>query len=234
MSNPLSDLNNFNSFLEKASQQITCDSECQQQNQSQQLETNYLNAKSNLLLAEPNYQAAKEEYYTFVDGQNGYNEMMEQEYTTKSQVITQTYKSNYNDDVNKIESLLKTYNGILINLINVVDLYEQYKEENTELFLKLKNETNDVLTNERKTYYEDQNIDSLNKYYQYILLVIYIITVICFALFSLFYPSQFNWKIRALMFLLFIALPFISTFLLGKIIQLIYWIFGLLPKNVYL
>jgi hypothetical protein len=228
------DLNKFNSFIESASQQIACGKECQKQKKAEQLKTNYLNAQANLSLAGPQYEVAKKDYYTYVDGQSGYNQMMEDEYTSKSQLIVQTFNNNYNDEISKIKSMLETYDGILINLINVVDLYKQYKTENAELFLKLKNETNDVLTNERKTYYEDQNIDSLNKYYYYILLIIYIITVICFAIFSLFYPSQSSWKIKGSLFLLFLVLPFISTFLLGKIIQFVYWIFGLLPKNVYL
>jgi hypothetical protein len=228
------DLNKFNSFIEAASKQVACGTECQKQKKTEQLKTNYLNAQANLSLAGPQYELAKKEYYTYVDGQGGYNGIMEDEHTSKSQIIVQTFNNNYKDEINKIKSMLETYDGILINLINVVDLYKQYKTENAELFLKLKNETNDILTNERKTYYEDQNIDSLNKYYYYILLIIYIITVICFAIFSLFYPSQSTWKIKGSLFLLFLVLPFISTFLLGKIIQFVYWIFGLLPKNVYL
>ena len=39
---------------------------------------------------------------------------------------------------------------------------------------KFKEQSNDVLTNNRKTYYEDQNITSLNSIYYYILLIIYI------------------------------------------------------------
>ena len=228
------DLNKFNSFIEAASQQVACGTECREQKQAEQLKNKYLNAQANLSLAVPQYELAKKEYYTYVDGESGYNQVMEEQHVNNSQVVVQTFNKNYNDEINKIKSLLGTYDSILVNLINVVDLYKQYKEENAKLFLNYKNGTNDILTNERKTYYEDQNIDSLNSYYYYILLVIYIITVICYAIFSLFYPSQTSWKIRGLLFLLFLALPFISTFALGKIIQLIYWVFGLLPKNVYL
>lgn len=226
--------NNFNSFLKAASQQIACGTECQQQKQAAQLKTNYLNAQSNLHLAKPQYDIAKKEYYTYVDGQSGYNQMMEQEYTNKSEKISNTFKKKYNDEINKIKSLLKTYKGLWVNLNNIVDLYEQYKSENLYLFKKLKIDSNNILTNERKTYYEDQNIDNLNTFYYYILLVIYVIVVICFIFFSVIYSSQTSWIIRGVYILLFIALPFISTFVLGRLIQLLYWVFGLLPKNVYL
>jgi hypothetical protein len=228
------DLNNFNSFLQAASDQISCGTDCQQQNQANQLKTNYVNAEANLHLARPQFDIAKKEYYTYVDGQSGYNQMMEQEYTNNSEQISNTFKQNFNDEINKVKSLLDTYGGILINFRNVVDLYTQYKEENAYLYKKYKTDTNDTLTNERKTYYEDQNITSLQSFYKYILIIIYVIVVICYVVFSLMYPSQTSWKIRILLFILFVALPFISSFILGKLIQLLYWIFGLLPKNVYL
>ena len=98
---------------------------------------------------------------------------------------------------------------------------------------ELKNETNDVLTNERKTYYEDQENGYLNVYYYYFLFVIYCIIFICFCIFSIIYPSSINWKIRLFLGLIFVILPFISTWILGKTIQLLYWLFDLLPKNVY-
>lgn len=228
------DLNNFNSFLQAASDQISCGTDCQQQNQANQLKTNYVNAEANLHLARPQFDIAKKEYYTHVDGQSGYNQMMEQEYTNNSEQISNTFKQNFNDEINKVKSLLDTYGGILINFRNVVDLYTQYKEENAYLYKKYKTDTNDTLTNERKTYYEDQNITSLQSFYKYILIIIYVIVVICYVVFSLMYPSQTSWKIRIILFILFVALPFISSFILGKLIQLLYWIFGLLPKNVYL
>lgn len=227
------DLNKFNSFLNSAAETIACGPKCQQLKKAEQLKDNYLQAESNLTLAEPQFQIAKQNYYTYVSGQAGYNEMMEEEYSQKADMIVEKFKENYGEEITKIKSELATYNGLVINFRNVVDLYKNYKKENILLFKKLKDETNDVLTNERKTFYEDQQIDSLNKYYVYILWTIYVITVICFAIFSLVYPSQTSLLIRIFTLLIFIILPFISTWILGKIIQIIYWLYSLLPKNVY-
>lgn len=227
------DLNNFNSFLDKANQAISCGQECQKQKTEQQLKDNYLNAQKNLTLAEPEYQMARKNYYVYVSGEGEYNEMMREEYRQKADLIVEKFKENFQEDVAKIKSELETYNGTLINFRNIVDLHRQYKEENIRLFKKLKTDTNDILTNERKTFYEDQQNETLNSYYVYILWVIYTIVVICLIIFSLFFPSQTNWKIRLGLVILFIILPFISTWVLGKIIYIVYWLFGLLPKNVY-
>ena len=227
------DLNKFNSFLDKATQAISCNSDCQKQQLEQKLKDKYLNAQSNLSLAEPEFQVAKQNYYTYVSGQNGYNEMIEEELKQAADLIIQTFKENYADEIGKIKSQLETYNGLLINFRNVVDLDKKYKKENRQLYKQLKENTNDILTNERKTYYEDQQISSLNSYYYYILWIIYIVVVLCFIVFSLIYPSQSGSRTKILLIVIFVTLPFISTFILGKIIFIVYWLFGLLPKNVY-
>lgn len=227
-------IDKFNSFIQAASQQISCGTECQKQKKAKELKDKYENAQANLSLAEPQYQISKKEYYSYVDGENGYNQMLEEEESSKADKISEKLTEEIDKITNNINSSLQTYDGLLINFRNVFDLFRQYKKENIFLEKKFKEQSNDVLTNNRKTYYEDQNITSLNSIYYYILLIIYIIVVICFIIFSLIYPSQISLKIRLLLLIVFISLPFVSTFILGKIIELIYWIFSLLPKNVYL
>ena len=227
------DLNKFNSFLDSAAQTIACGSDCQREKKSDELKNKYLTAESNLSLAEPQYQIAKQNYYTFISGQSGYDEMMESEYSKKAEMIGQKFKESYNEEISKIKTQLDSYNGLFINLRNVMDLYKQYKKENIALFKQLKDDANDILTNERKTYYEEQQIESLNGYYRYILWIIYIIVVICFAIFSLMYPSQTSLFVKLLLLAAFIVLPFVSTWVLGSIIKLVYWLFTFLPKNVY-
>jgi len=227
------DLNKFNSFLDQATQAISCGSDCQKQRTEQELKDKYLYAQSNLTLAEPEFQLAKRNYYTYVSGENGYNEMIEKELKEISDITVEKYKETYHDEIEKIKSQLETYNGLLLNFTNVVDLDRKYKRENKQLYNQLKEDTNDILTNERKTYYEDQGNESLNNYYYYILWIIYIVVLICLVIFSLLYPSQSGLKSKLFLIAFFIVLPFISTWILGKVIYIAYWLFGLLPKNVY-
>ena len=214
-------INKFNSFLDKATKSILCDSKCQKKQTAEELKNKYLNSETNLVLAKPEYDLAKKKYYTFISGQNGYDEILENELNTESDDIIKKFKISLKEEIDKIKIQLDTYNGILINFINIL------------LFNKLKKESNDIFTNDRKTYYEDQEIDLLKNYYSYILIVIYIIVVLCFGVFSQIYPSNSSWKIKLFLFIFFIILPFISTWVFGKIIQMIYWLYGLLPKNIY-
>jgi len=227
------DLNNINSFLNQATQTIMCNSDCQKQKQSEQLKRDLLNAQVNLASAPNQVEIAEKNYVIFEEGELAYNELRDNQLEKNADLIIQKYKENFKDDVEKINLQLNSYTGLVINFKNIVELYIYYKRENRKLFEQLKEDTNDILTNERKTYYEDQEIDKLKYYYYYIFLTIYYISVICFTIFTFIYPSNINWKIQILISIFLFILPFISTWILGMLIYILYEIYNLLPKNVY-
>ena len=227
------DLNNINSFLNQATQTIMCNSDCQKQKQSEQLKRDLLNAQVNLASAPNQVEIAEKNYVIFEEGELAYNELRDNQLEKNADLIIQKYKENFKDDVEKINLQLNSYTGLVINFKNIVELYIYYKRENRKLFEQLKEDTNDILTHERKTYYEDQEIDKLKYYYYYIFLTIYYISVICFTIFTFIYPSNINWKIQILISIFLFILPFISTWILGMLIYILYEIYNLLPKNVY-
>jgi len=230
---PQFDINKFNSFLDAASKTIACDSACQKKKEAENLKNKYLNAQSNLLLAEPQYETSKRNYYTYISGQGGYHDMMETEFNKKADAIVAKFTQLIDIDTKKINTQLETYHGLLSNYNNVNDLDQQYKSENAKLFKQLKSDTNDIYTNERKTYYEDQEIDRLKSVYSYVFVVIYVIIVILFVIFNFTYQSSFSFWKRVGIFIFLLILPYISTWILGRFIQLIYWLYSMIPKNMY-
>jgi len=227
-------LNNFNAFLEKAKQAVMCDSNCQKQKTAEELKQKYLASETNLASADNQVAVAQKNYLTFTQGELSYSNEKEDDLHKKAQLIIGTFNLNFQNDSKKINYQIDTYNGLVVNFKNVLELYISYKKENIELTKELKNNTSDVLTNERKTYYQNQGIDSLNYFYYYILLFIYFIFVVGYIVITLFYPSQINWKIRFGILLILLSLPFISSWILAFIISLIYKIYELLPKNIHL
>ena len=223
----------FNTLISQASDAIMCNSECRKQREAEKLKQKYLNSQTNLASASNQVEDAQKNYVIFTEGESAYNDLQEHQLEEKAQVISDKFIENFNEEVIKIKSQINTYNGLLLNFKNVFELFRKYKKENIELFKELKEQTNDVLTNERKTYYEDQNINTLKTFYSYFLLVIYIICVICFGLFSLIYPSQIKFIIRLVIFIALIILPFFSSWILSMIIYLIHNLYNLLPKNIY-
>jgi len=227
-------LNNFNSFIQQASQTIMCGTECQKQKTSDQLKKLYLDAQTNLTTAPNQLAVAEKNYFTFSQGESGYNDYNNSNLTEKATEIANLFKANFIKDVINCNSEIENYAGLSVNYENVLELYLKYIKENVELVKDLKNDTSDILTNERKTYYQDQGIESLNFYYSYILKFIYILTVVVFLFSNFFYTSQYNWKIRLSMFVALAVLPFISTRLLSLVIYAFYKIYDLFPKNIHL
>ena len=232
MSNQI-DMNKFNTLISQASDAVLCNSECRKQRETDKLKQNFLNSQTNLSSGPNQVQVAEKNYVTFTEGPSGYNDLIDSRLQEKAQEIVNKFTEYFESDSKEITTQIDTYEGLLINFKNVAELYLNYKKENVQLIKDLKNETNDVLTNERKTYYEDQKIGGLKGFYYYILLGIYIICLIGFIIFSLMYPSQSSFIKKIVSIIGFIALPFLSTWILGKIIYLIYTLYELLPKNVY-
>ena len=226
-------LDKFNSMIDQATAAISCDSECQNQQKDEQLKQAYLDAQTNLATAPNNVYVSRQNYVVFDQGQPAYDELIDSELLQQAQKLTSYYQNNFTDESQNIIFNTNMYSGLLINLKNIFDLFLKYKEENIKLFKQLKDDTNDVLTNDRKTYYQDQGIDNLKFYYHYFFLLIYIITILAYIIYNVMYPSQFSILLRIIFLALMILLPFISTWILGKIIGIIYAIYNLLPKNAH-
>jgi hypothetical protein len=227
------DINKMNSLFSQLQSMITCDGPCQEKKEAEKLKQKMLDAQTNIISAPNQLQVAQKNYVTFIAGESAYNEVYEQQLKEKADKITQQYSGKYDEITQKIKTQVETYQGIFLNFKNVTDLYLKYKEENAELVKSLKNTTNDILTNERKTFYQDQQVDVLKFYYYYIILFIYCICVFCFVVFSFIYPSSTDWKIRFAYFIGLLLLPFVSTWFLGLFIYIIYLFYDLIPKNVY-
>ena len=232
-SNINNNLDKFNSMIDKATAAVSCGPECQRQQKDEELRQAYLNAQTNLATAPNNVFVTRQNYIVFDQGQPAYDELIDSELLQRAQQLSSYYQTNFTDESQNIIFNTNTYSGLLINLKNIFDLFLKYKEENIKLFKQLKDETNDVLTNDRKTYYQDQGIDNLKFYYHYFFLLIYIITILAYIIYNVMYPSQFSILLRIIFLVLMILLPFISTWILGKIIGIIYAIYNLLPKNAH-
>ena len=227
------DMTKFNTLIDEATDAIMCNSDCREKRDSDKLKQKFLAAKTNLVYAPTKFQEAEKKYVIFTQGQSAYDDLRENQLLDKAKSIVTNFTETFKEEVSKLMSQLDTYNSLKINYNNVLDLYKKYKKENIQLFKKYKEDANDVLTNERKTYYEDHQIDGLKYYYYYVLLVIYIICVICYILFSLIYPSQTSLGMRIGILIALIILPFISSLILGTFIYVVYEAYNLLPKNVY-
>jgi len=225
-------LDNFNELMNQANQIITCGPSCMQQNKSQQLEQNYLDAETNMVNAPQQLFTAKKEFITYTKGENGYNQYIDSQLQEKADEIAKTYQTKINNDITKIKTQLKTYNGLLLNFTNVYDLYKKYKVENAMLEKKLKGKTSDTLTNDRKTYYEEQGINNL-KFFYIIFLCIYGFIVLVFLLSIFLVKTSVKFSIRIVIFVLLVIYPFVCYWIFHLLYKFFIYIKSYFPKNVY-
>ena len=132
-----------------------------------------------------------------------------------------------------IKNITPNYAVLLSEYSNLFELYTKYYDENERYDTNTKKEFTDVLKNERKTYYEDQGIDSLHSYY-YWLLAVYILTIIVFVGSMFVFPSDWSIMKKMLVLLVLVMLPFGSSYIMSIIISLLHGAYNLLPKNAYL
>ena len=225
--------NNANNFLNQASAALSCGPDCQKQKISDTLKQQLLNAKSNLTSAPEQLQNAIKKYFVFTKGESGYIDHMKTELDQKVKTITTKIKSNLNNIIQKGKTTISTYDGLLLNFMHIIELYKKYKKENNELEYKLKHQTSDILTNDRKTFYEEQGIDTL-KFWYTVIFVLYIICVFVFIISCFMFNSKLNTIAKFVILILLIIYPFISTQMLSYIISMYNQFMNILPSNAYI
>jgi hypothetical protein len=226
--------NKLNQLISNATDSVLCNPECQQAREAASLLKIYNEAQSNLSSAPTEFYNAQKNYLTFTEGTAAYDEFIVAQYTKEAEDRINKYKNAIKDDIKEIKTYISAYDTLAFNLKNVVELFLTYAKENAYLYHKLKIKVGDVLTNERKTYYENENIGRLNFIYYFIFASIYGIFIIRFIVLFFTTPSQIDWKYKIAIFVLLIFIPFAATWVLGGFIYIVYKIYNILPKNVYL
>ena len=224
--------NSINSFIDKAASALSCYSNCQKQKKINELKKTYIAAKTNLITAPTQVDTSFKNYLVYLEGEPAYLEYKETELESKAEQITNTIQQDITKIISDETRNINTYDGLLINLNNIYEYYEQYLKENIELENKLKIMKSDIVTNDRKTYYEEQGIESLKKYY-IIIFIFYVVVVVSYIICCFVIPNDLTIGKKIGVFVLLVIYPFISSWLLTQLIHLYHKISELLPKNVY-
>lgn len=229
---PTFNLDNFNDLINNANNIISCGPDCMNQKTTTDLREKYLTAQNNEKTAQYQVFDATKNYVTFTQGESGYNDYLDNELGTKAEAISRDYNTKFSNSINLIKGKINTFNGLFLNVSNVSDLYKKYKSENDFLENKLKNQSADIITNDRKTYYEEEGIGKLHNYY-YFLLLIYIFILVVFLLSSIFVTTSVSIFIRILVFCFLLIYPFLLMIIFNFIKNMINRIKDYLPSHAY-
>ena len=222
----------INDLLNQSSDSLLCGPNCQQTRAQEELQQKYLDAQTNVQTAPIYLKEAKKEYYLQVKGQSAYNQMIEQDLTTEANKIAFQLIREFKKQVDESKLLNIYYNSDIINSKNTKELYNAYRDENKELEIQIRDSYSDVLTNDRKTYYEIQEYDSLKWWYTLFLTCYYILALVFFGTIIL-SNNQMNLWIKLFSVVLLIIYPYIIGPIGGYIRAFVNEIKKQLPKNVY-
>jgi hypothetical protein len=208
-STSLGDNNNSNGNLNLINSDGTiCNSECRNNQQLSELKQAYETAKSNYSTAPHELELAKNKYYSLLEGSDKYSQRQQTDYNSKAEKIVSSMQEQFDKNYKEAVILLQTYSSSYINISNVMELLENYTKENIYLKKNTVEVSADIVTNDRKTYYEDQSINRLKIYHKWMTYV-YIVLLIINLISLFFIPSTLSTSKKILILVIMIIYPFI-------------------------
>lgn len=217
-------LNTLNSAISSVNNSVACGADCQAQKRDETLRRAYLSAKDNVKNAPTKLQIAEKEYYVKTKGEDFYNNLLEKRYTNEAQELKEKQTLKHKKQMKEIKTLNKDLDANMIYYKRINMLRNNLIKQNRKLKREINDEIASIETNDRKTYYETQQLTSQNSWTN-LFLVFYWMLLIAFIFVSLFIKNGFkNWRVW-LQILVLVLLPYIG---ISLFISIIIYIFDVL------
>jgi hypothetical protein len=155
-----------------------------------------------------------------------------EEIASEADANVATMTNNFNNQFANIQTMNTFYNSELINSKNTEELYDVYLKKNKNLDGDIKEFHNDILTNDRKTFYEMGALEVLINW-NYFFMYMYFAIFFAFVLGIIFSENTIS-KYQSISLAIILGLyPFLISPIVSWIGSWITYIIRLYPKNVY-
>lgn len=222
----------LNALLEQSLETISCGPDCQRKKTTDDLKQKYLNAKTNIQSAPDQLETTRKNYYVYTKGEPYYDNIVEKDLIEKAESIGNLLANNFKEEISNANLMNSYYNTELTNSEYTTELYSVYLEKNQQLQKDIKDNHSDVLTNDRKTYYETEALERLTLWYTFFWYIYYFFVMPLFTI-TLIKKSSYNFFLKMVIEFIALAYPYYIDFVLRKIYWFFYSIWIRLPKNVY-
>jgi hypothetical protein len=219
-------------LLEQSLNTLSCGPACQKTKIGEELNQKYLNAQTNIQTAPIQLETTKKNYFVFTEGRPYYDNMLEDELKEKAKMLTKLLAENFKEEIFNAKTMNSYYNTELTNSSYTKELYAVYLEKNKLIQNTIKNHHADVLTNDRKTYYETEAIDELKNWHTFFGYVFYLFAMPLFT-FALIARTSFHFIARIFIELIALAYPYYADPIARSIYGFFNSLWKSLPKNVY-
>jgi hypothetical protein len=195
-------------LINKASDTIVCGPSCQREKKLADLKDKYNNAITNIKTAPTKLKEAKKNYFLEEKGPTDYNKMVLDKVTADANNVTSKLQSKFDANAQEVDNVITTYDTLKSNSDYIKQIIGEYSDENIKMAKELRRIRGDIITNDRKTYYEQQYVENLAWWYGWFRIV-YIVLLIFFIIAVIFKVQ--GWIKKLLLIIIFIFYPmFIS------------------------
>ena len=229
----LAQSNDLMKIMQDTIADIGCDPACERAKKEAELLKDYKKAQIDVYNGPSALETTSKKYYTFAQGDYGYNQFNISKLNEVGENIATNYSKMFNDIVNTSKTFNNVYQSDFINVQHAKKLHNEYIKQNDEMEQQIRDTFHDITTNDRKGYYEDQELTTIQWWY-YVYLFIFAILVLTFIVSAFVVPSNYSkrWLVAIGVFLLLYV--FIASYLARMLIKFYFYIGSLFPKNVYL
>jgi hypothetical protein len=211
---------------------LACGPTCQKIKIGEELNQKYLNAQTNMQTAPVQLEATKKNYYVFTEGRPYYDNMLEEELKQKAKLLAKLLADNFKEEILNANTMNSYYNTELTNSSYTKELYAVYLEKNKLIQNTIKNHHADIITNDRKTYYETEALEDLKNWYSFFWYVFYLFIMPLFT-FTLIRKTSLHVMLRIIIELIALSYPYYMDPVARSIYGVFHSIWKSLPKNVY-
>jgi hypothetical protein len=222
----------INKLISQSSDALLCGPDCQKIRKTELLKQTYLDAQANVETAPNQLEEAAKNYYTYTEGDAGYNNLRKKELTQQADKMVALSTDKFQTEIDNATDLTTTYNSLHITYQNMEELYKKYLEENKRLRKRLVGSRSDTITNDRKSFYESQGYDVLTSWY-ILLKWLYISLVIVYIMGLFMSPSSYSITIRICILIALMIYPFVIQPIFSFFHTLFQRLYSYLPKNAY-
>ncbi len=227
-----------NKLIDKANASVFCGpgSDCYNNKESERLFKVYENKQVNKKTAPEQLDVARKNYYTFTFGEPGFIKEETKVLTERVDKMIVNKTKDHKVQIEEINEFINSYDSAVRYKANLLLYLSKLYNENFELSQEIKDSIASLRTADRKVWYEDDQIKTVDMWVTVMKGLYWLVFAIFAGLFLWNKMWQINkpFKFVYCFVLLFLVLwLYVGDYLVIKLIQLIQMVINKLPKNVY-
>ena len=206
---------------------------CYAQQITQQLKNEYLIALEEVKNSSNKLTKAEKNYITNTQGEYGYYQLLVKRATKLANDEAIKLFNKFISSLNETQYIIETLNTNYNNNVYLSDISEQTTANNTNLQDAISNTNTDNITKNRKSYYEQEEYNTLKRWHLFWFYV-YIFLLLIFALAIFLTESEYSFMSKMGILTLFILYLFGIKYIIIGLVNIYEFSTNVFPKNIYL